>query len=432
MSRFVGSIPALAAAAGFAWAPAAQAQANPEAGAVAWIASYTGEAAANVSGGLRQGQDYAGQLVLGADVDLGRAAGLAGATLHVAAVDRHGRNLAQDSIGGGTSVQEVYGAENARLGRLTIEQSLFDGRVVVEGGRTVANLSFLSSPLCANFQINSACGTPIFAPRTSGFTMWPVSSWGGHVQGWLTPKVDVHAGAYEVNPSHGGNSDHGLDWSTSGATGVVAPFTLGYTTGSANGALPRTYEVGGWYDNSDYADPLRDAAGGLAAVSGKPYAVRDGRSGAFARFEQTVTRPDPASQRGLTLFGVAMTRTSGQPIEDRFLELGLVQRGTFAGRDGDTVGFVVNRQTFSAAALENLRLIRGGAGGSPPADETMMELSYGVQATRDIRVQPNLAYIVNPDPFTQPGQLRNAPNALVVGLRLDVNLADLTTHARTN
>jgi len=71
--------------------------------------NYTGEAAANPSGGIRQGSDYTGQVYLGADFDLSKIASWQGATLHVAITDRHGRNLAADDIGNNTSVQEVYG-----------------------------------------------------------------------------------------------------------------------------------------------------------------------------------------------------------------------------------------------------------------------------------------------------------------------------------
>lgn len=430
MRLSVETFPVLAIALGIAVAPAAHAAAPQE--AIQWQASYTGEAAANVDGGLRRGQAYAGQVLLGADVDLDKLAGWGATTLHVAVTNRHGDNLSADAIGGSTSVQEIYGAQNTRLARLTLERSFLDGRLVVEGGRTVANISFLGSSLCANFQLNAACGNPTFVFKTSSFTWWPVSSWGGHATAWLTPKVYAHAGAYEVNPGHQSDDEHGLDWGTSGSTGVIAPFALGYQTSFDNDRLPRRYEIGGWYDGADYADPLRDAAGAPAAVSGRPYATLNGRSGAFVRFEQMVHRPDPDAQRGLTLFGVAMAGTSGRLVEDHFLELGLVQRGTFSSRPDDTIGFVVTQQNYSREALENLRLTRAAAGGAgtPPSNQVMMELSYGAQLGPSVRVQPNLIYIIHPDQLDQPARLKDAPNAFVVGLRFDLNLAQLATGGR--
>ena len=33
-------------------------------------------------------------------------------------------------------------------------------------------------------------------------SFWPVSSWGAHAKAWLTDRIFVHAGVYEVNPRH--------------------------------------------------------------------------------------------------------------------------------------------------------------------------------------------------------------------------------------
>ncbi|EJL22487.1 carbohydrate-selective porin [Caulobacter sp. AP07] len=432
MRHLVETFPSVVFAATLGLAAGAAAQTDPAKSPITWQAAYTGEAAANVDGGLREGQAYAGQILLGADVDLDKAFGWDGTRLHVAVTNRHGDNLVADDVGGSTSVQEIYGAQNTRLARLTLEKSFLDGRLVVEGGRTVANISFLGSPLCNAFQLNAACGNPTFVFKTSNFTWWPVSSWGGHATAWLTPKVYAHVGVYEVNPGHQSDDEHGFDWGASGSTGVVAPFALGYATTFANDAMPRRYEIGGWYDGADYVDPLRDATGAPAATSGRPYATRNGRSGAFFRFEQMVTRPDPASHRGLTVFGTAMAGTSGRLVEDHFLELGFVQRGTFKSRPEDTVGFVVTQQKYSHDALENLRLARAAAGGTgtPPSDQVMMELSYGAQLGPSIRVQPNLIYIVHPDQLDEPGRRRDARNAFIVGLRFDINLADLARARR--
>jgi porin len=230
-----------------------------------------------------------------------------------------------------------------------------------------------------------------------------------------------------VNEKHVSNTDYGFDWSTSGSTGVIVPFAVGLQTTFANSRLPRRYEIGGWYDSSTYTDPLLAANGSFAAVTGQPYATQRGRSGGFVRFEQMVWRPDPASERGLTVFGVAMTGTSGQLTQDRFLELGFVLRGTFRDRDDDTIGFVINQQSYSGIQMLNWTLARAAAGGTgtPFSSQIMTELSYGIQLGRNIRVQPNVQYIIHPDQSNQPARLNNLPNAFVIGLRFDVDLVGL-------
>lgn len=390
----------------------------------ALLASYTGESAFLVDGGQRRGSAYAGQFFVGAEADAGRPFGWTGAKLKLYVASRHGDNLAIDEIGNSVSVQEIWGAQTERLANLTIEQRLFDNRLIVEAGRTVANIHFLGSELCSYFQTNSACGNPTFVFRTSGFTYWPVSSWGGYAKAFITPQIYVHAGVFEVNPLQARDNQHGLNWGIADATGVIAPLAIGYRSSPDTERLPAFYEIGGWRDTSRYLDPLRDASGNAAILSGQPYASRSERSGLFARFEQQLTRPDRMSPRGLVVFGAALWGTSGELSQDRFLELGFVQKGTFAGRPLDSLAFVINRQRYSGAALENLRLQRAALGGgdAPAQDQYLMELSYGVQLTPLLRVAPNLHYIIHPDGFSAPARTRNIDDALVVGLRVDLSL----------
>jgi len=383
--------------------------------------SYTGEAAATLDGGKNSGTAYAGQLMFGADVNLEAAFGWQGATIKAYGINRHGTNLAASSTGNSTSVQEIYGGQGTRLANLTLEQKLLDDRLVLEAGRSVANIHFLGSELCQYFQGNSACGNPTYVFRTSNFTWWPVSSWMADATTWLTPDVYLRVGAYQVDPSQAEDGQHGLKWSTHQATGWIVPYTIGWRS-PASARLRARYELGGWQDNSTYRDPLRDINGMTAVLSGQDYANRHGRSGAFARFEQQLT--GDGSDRGLTVFGAVLKGTSGQLIEDHFLQAGLVQKGTFASRPQDSIAFVVTQQKYSGIALENLRLARAAAGGSgtPHGSQVMMELSYGIQLTPQLRIAPNLHYIMHPDQFNEPARQRDLPDALIAGLRIDWSL----------
>lgn len=383
--------------------------------------SYTGEAAATLDGGKNSGTAYAGQLMFGADVNLEAAFGWQGATIKAYGINRHGTNLATSSTGNSTSVQEIYGGQGTRLANLTLEQKLLDDRLVLEAGRSVANIHFLGSELCQYFQGNSACGNPTYVFRTSNFTWWPVSSWMADATTWLTPDVYLRVGAYQVDPSQAEDGQHGLKWSTHQATGWIVPYTIGWRS-PASARLRSRYELGGWQDNSTYRDPLRDINGMPAVLSGQDYANRHGRSGAFARFEQQLT--GDGSGRGLTVFGAVLKGTSGQLIEDHFLQAGLVQKGIFARRPQDSIAFVVTQQKYSGIALENLRLARAAAGGSgtPHGSQVMMELSYGIQLTPQLQIAPNLHYIVHPDQFNEPARQRDLPDALIAGLRIDWSL----------
>lgn len=389
--------------------------------------NYTGEAAGNVSGGLRRASAYTGQVYMGADFDMDRIAGIGGGTLHFAVTNRHGKSLSGIAIGNNTSVQEVWGTQNTHLAILTWEQKLLDGRVNIEAGRSQANIHFLNSPLYCNFQTNSACGNPTFVFKNSNFTYFPASSWMVHARANITPQWFVHVGAYEVNPDRKQVNDNGFSFSTRNATGVIVPWEAGYGDDAGKTRLPGHYILGGWFDRGDYADPLRDAHGGIAILTGQNAATLHGRSGLYFRFDQMLTRPDANSKRGLTLFGVAMANLSGRVEESHYLELGLLQTGTFKGRDADTLGFLINDQQFSDLAVERMRAARMAAGGDGNIHrhQYMMELAYGVQLNPAMRISPNIQYILHPDQTGAPFRTRDIGNALVFGLKFTVDAPTL-------
>jgi len=394
--------------------------------------NYTGEAAANVTGGLERKAAYTGQIYVGADFDFDKIAGIGGGGLHLAITNRHGQSLSQIAIGNNTSVQEVWGTQNTHLAILTWEQRLFDNRLDIEAGKSQANIHFLNSPLYCNFQTNSACGNPTFVFKNSNFTYFPASSWMARAKLTIADNWFAHAGIYEVNPNRKRADDNGFSLSFKGGTGFIVPYEVGYASDFKTDRLPRHYILGGWVDRGDYADPLLDDRGGIAILSGRPSATRKGRSGLYARFDQMLTRPDMNSHRGLAVFGVAMTNLSGRVEERHFLELGLLQTGTFAGRDRDTIGFVINQQSFSDLAMARMLAARLSSGGDGDIrrNQYMMELAYGAQIGPAIRLSPNIQYILNPDQTGAPFRKTHIGNALVFGFKFTVDAPTLIAMAR--
>ncbi|MDE1917822.1 MAG: carbohydrate porin [Sphingomonadales bacterium] len=411
-------------------APAATPLDTLAARGIALSLSYTGEAAANVTGGLRQKAAYAGQVYVGVDFDMGKLVGLTGGTLHLAGTNRHGPSLSNIALGNNTSVQEIWGTQNTHLAIATWEQKLLGGALDVEAGKSQANIHFLNSQLYCHFQSNSTCGNPTMVFKDSNFTYFPASSWMAKAKLTVARNWFVHVGIYEVNPNRKAPDDDGTSLSFKGGTGFIVPFELGYGSDDDTARLPRHVILGGWVDRGDYADPLRDTVGGIAALTGRPSATLKGRSGLYLRFDQVLTRPDPHSRRGLAVFGVAMTNVSGRVEESHYFDLGLVQTGTFRGRDEDSIGFMVNDQHFSDLAIERMNALRVAAGGRAYAghDEIMMELAYGAQLGRALRISPNVQYILHPDSSGAPLRATAIPNAWVLGFKFDVDAMKLLRH----
>ena len=102
----------------------------------------------------------------------------------------------------------------------------------------------------------------------------------------------------------------------------------------------------------------------------------------------------------------------GDPVVQRvtgYVGLGLVGTGLFKGRHEDQTGISIAHAIVDEPNLPP---------GAPPAKraETAVELTYRVQARDWLSIQPDLQYVARPN-----GD-RAIPNALVIGLRFNVNL----------
>ena len=367
-------------------------------------AHYLSETAANPTGGLEQSIKYAQQIDFGADFDLARLVGLPGGQIHLTFTDRAGRSLAADDIGNIISVQEIFGGgQNFRLAELSWQQSLFDDRLEAKVGWIHAADDFTSSPIYCYFQNNGFCGQPAGIPIDSGYTTFPVGSWGGIVK--LRPLTDLYlqAGAYEVNPTLAG-PNNGFKLSTDGATGVIVPVEAGLHVSLGADRLPGNYKVGAYYDTSEAPD--------LGASLGGPAATLTGRWGVYVLADQMIYRESAKSDRGLTIFGVFVYAHPDTALLQYFWEAGLLYRGTFPGRDQDTIGLAVNQSRVSSQLISAQK-----DQGSVPVQsaETDIELNYRAQLTPWFALMPNLQFVIRPNAD------ESIPTAVVLGLQAGLN-----------
>ena len=276
------------------------------------------------------------------------------------------------------------------------------------------------------------CGSPEIAFANTDFTFFPTSTWEEHVKYFFNDKIFFHADAFQVQPSTILANDYGLNFGLSGTTGVIVPLELGYTTTAANDPYPRNYGFGALIDRSSYSDPVSNSAGGRTLFSGLPPRNRFGRNLIFARFDQTIWKPDPNGTRALQIFGVAGVGAGGRQTQDFQFEAGAVWTGPFASRPFDALGLVVTAQRYSPNGLANVRAARASLGLSTKvaSDQILIELNYGIQVTPAIRATPNLQYIINPDNIHDPFRRSPIPNAFVIGGKLSVDFFTLAGLAK--
>jgi porin len=387
---------------------------------------FVGNVASNPVGGVEQGTEGSYWIMAQSKFDLDELFGVHNTDVDAQWAWFAGRNLAREKIGNSISAQQTWRpVAGGRLTRLTLRHR-FDNGLSITAGRAPVNSYFNNSPLNCVFMSNAMCLTPYGAITDLGITAFPNSSWAGILRYDVNDRWYVQGGAFDYNNELNKAGKNGLDFSVGEGTGTITAYEAGYQTSFANDRLPRTYRVGIYRNTDGGKSSYFDANGNSAALTGKPTALQDGaRLGWYAMADQTVWGGE--GKRNLALFARAYVNTGNEAPVDQFAAVGFVKTGTFAGRDQDTLAMFVSNTHFSDEQIAFLRdrRARNGGSGAPHADEIIAELSYGWAVHKGVRLMPNLQYVINPDPIYAPTRTTDIPDALIVGLRVDVHFAQL-------
>jgi porin len=373
----------------------------------------------NLMGGRHRAVRESDELALNLMADLDRLAGWAGGRLHLSFSVRSGTSLSDRDIGNVFSVAQVCCGHTYRLVNVDLEQSLFDDRVNVRGGRIVAGDEFLSSPLYGNFVQGAFNTNPIGILFNVPMTVYPTATWGLRARVRSISQLSLMAGVYNGDPTLGDNDKHGVDWTMRGPLFAIGEVGVHLNQEPSATGLPGNYKIGGYYLAGTVSDLHRDVHGGSIALSGLPPQMHSGNGGFYLLLDQMIYRDGgTGSPRGLTPFvSLLVAPSSSVNTMPFFANGGLVYRGLFASRPHDTAAFGVAYGAFSSQLARSQRDARSaGSGAGIQKYEVALELTYIVQATRWLQVQPDLQYIVN------PGGTGKIPNALVLGFQLALAL----------
>ena len=342
----------------------------------------------NPVGGERKGVEYAGRMTAHLDFDLEKLLGISGTSFVVSGAWTSGRSLSGDKIGNFFLVSEVFGGGTVNLYHLFLESVFFDGRFNIAAGRLSVGDEFATSTIYYDYVSNAINGYPIsIAINDDGFFSDTVSSWGARTIIEPLKGVQFMAGVYNSNPEVARDSARGVDFSFEEGAILISQLSYLRTRESGHEGLPGALMLGGFYDTKDF--DFLDGSGS-----------QEGNYGFYAHIEQMIYRESGAGHQGLTPW-VSATLFPDQDINTfpYFINGGAVYRGPFNGRDRDTAAFGFAYGTLSDE-------LRG------KDFEIMFELTYIIQATGWLQIQPDLQYIVH------PGGSAEIPNALVIGFQL--------------
>ena len=393
--------------------------------------TYTSESVYNAVGGLKTDADYAHQILLGADVDWEKAAGISGFVTHTSIINRAGRNASTDFVGDTViQAQEIYGAGfgvGAKLVWFYGEKKLFDNRLNIAFGRMAPGADFNASPLYCTFMTLTICGHLRALTANQGFEDWPMSVWGARVRGRPTEDIYVMAGVFQSQPfpsntepfTQGGHT--GWDWTLEGTAGASFPVEIGYEPTIGRDKMPGHYKLGFNRDTSTYPDNFFDVNGQPLAFTGLPGMPHRGRTQFWASADQMVIRNGPNPNDGLILLAAFAHDESDTTLFNDFAWVGLIDRGFWRARPSDQIAFGLTYYDVSPklTATQNIQAMLGEplAGGALRVQTSAMvlEANYGITVVPGLLVQPELEY------FIRPGGADAVPNAFLVGLKVVAN-----------
>jgi porin len=364
---------------------------------------YTGDTLAVVAGGLRRRTAYLDNTDMTLTLDAEKLVGWTGARFFVYGLGDHGRDPSAALVGDMAGVDNIEAPDTFKLYEAWYLQELFEGRFSILGGLYNLNGEFDVDESAQTF-INSAfgIGTDYSQSGLNGPSIFPVTSLAVRIRVRPTDHWYVQTAVLDGAPGSL-RDDGGTQIAWQGRDGVLVAAESGCVLGQEEGAAVAygKYAFGGWAYSTR-----------LPRIAPDSSRERSGSHGLYALAEQQVYREATDAAQGLSLFArVGYADPTFNNIEWMLSEGG-TYTGLVPGRDADLFGVAATTAWSGRDARD-----AGRAVGEPVLGaETVIEMTYCVQLTPWLTLQPDLQYIVN------PGLSSTIGDALVVGVRFTTTL----------
>ncbi len=378
--------------------------------------SYWGIFQGNPVGGQSQGVAYAHEMLFGATFDMDKLTGWKGASFKISGSANSGRNLST-TIGNVFDTAESYVTPTGMLYEMYYAQTLFDDFLEFRIGRIVAADQFCVLP-AFGLQVNGGIdGNPTSLFLNSNFTSSPNATWGATVKINPTPVTYAASGIYQATNRLGKVAYHGVDFSIRSNDGVLMFAEAGWnpafgskpagtlhdkdgktTAVPAEAGLPGTYKFGGYFSTFPYS-------GFLGGSQQNTY-------GFYLIGQQTVWQSAKNSNHNLAVWGGITYSPQYQVAQMPVMGFGgTVWQGIIPTRDQDQFLCTWMTGAFSSAYAGS----QANSGNPRPTAETVFDVSYIINITPTVFIQPDIQYII------QPNGTGTTPNALVIGAQFGCN-----------
>jgi porin len=379
---------------------------------------YDGEVFSDISGGLRRGTTYLGNLNLQLTVDTEPLVGWPGATVFVYGLGVYGGHPSGTFVGDAQGVSNIEAPAGWRLEEAWIQQNLLGNRFSVLIGRYDLNSEFYRLQSASLF-LNSSFGIgPEFSQSgLEGPSIFPNTSVGGRFAIKPIEEIVLRTAVLDGVPVDRPNGTREIFAKDDGVLVVTEAAYLYRPLGSER---PRTREfrigrnccgtytgklaLGAWYYSATFDDLTK------VHPDGQPVR-RHGSRGVYLLADWTVYQDIKHPDQQIALFGQLGI---GDPRVNRFGYYsggGLTFSGLIPGRNQDEFGIAVAAAHNSNQFIEAQR----NQGMGEQRSEITFEFTYLAQFGSHLAVQPDLQFVMNPN--TDP----TIKNAVVFMLRFEVS-----------
>ena len=368
---------------------------------------WTGIASGNPVGGAKQGHvTTVDDTFIVAHFDLDRIMKVPHGGLQLSFIDRGGRGLSNEYIGGQYNVQQCVGGQSPFFYQAFLEQSLANNRVYYKAGRFSASDDMNASPLYSlslNNGIDGDIRNVLFDTQSSAY---PFPTWGGYLRVNLSRDWTYKTAIFQTTAQVFNATHHGLDWGIHNGDSAItmneiewSPKIHSKDQAGKDAPLEGHYWLGSTYTQwKGFTQFLS------TEKAGDSY-------GFYLHADQMVYRRSSQSKANVTLWTdisyYPQQNIAIVPIQFNF---GVVDQGRFRSRPDDKTLIAFIYGQFSRDYAQ--KIVAEGKGN--PNHEMVFELAHRLQLARHTYFEPDMQVEVKP-----AGTGRIA-NALVFGAELGI------------
>ncbi len=385
--------------------------------------SYIGDVFANLDGGLDEDTAYLDALDLKLLLDMAELADWSGGNVLIRGLYNNGGSVSAH-VGDIQGVNNIEAPRGFKLYEAWVQQNLLSNRLTVLAGLYDINSEF-DVIQSAGLFINSShgIGAEFAASGLAGPSIYPFTALSVRLKTLLTPSLyfqavvsdgvpgdpdDRNDNALIIRDEEGAFLAAEIGWyllegngDSVGAKGFSTPARRQYIGREVPASYKTKLALGVWGYTSDF-EKLRRANGQPPATS-----ARD--NGIYGLLDWNAYQEPHDEAQGLAAFlrlGYANNDASRFSF---YGGAGLIYTGLVAGRDKDEIGLAL-------AVARNSDYTKSVSTQALDDTETTIELTYRARLAPWLVFQPDVQYVIN------PGAVPTLQNALVIGVRLEINL----------